>query len=251
MPSEYQKQRINERLKPFRYLWKVDDPDWRKKRNADWKTIAKIYDQESPRFRKCLRLFFMEGVQEEVFDELTIYLLTPVTSKTVARKYVLSSVFLVPYSKEHLLTGFFMVEKFSAAYWYRDHSKYLSDAFLGSECKELRARFATGKIRSFTPSAKFFCYGFLAKARMLFTGKINYCGYIECVDYFIATVEYADRSFSDTEKYYNELFELAAHARKSENVSEDASYLASQIIKRKKEITSNWKKGRKGRKGQK
>lgn len=234
---------LNDIIEPFRSLWKCNENQWIKERRKRWTVVSKtVYSKDTAAYRKHLNAYFMSGELTDVHDQLTMFLLTPINTPGIAKEFLMCDYFKTKYCKQRVLTSFLFWRNAALLPWYRDHARYLVDGVLGSKYVELKMEFPHGKVKCYQPIATSFCCNFLTSSKDLLTGEVKYSGHIECLDYFISALGYADRKWQNLELLYNEMFVVIEACKGNPSVSEDGVKFAKILLRKKKSIVASWRK---------
>lgn len=176
-------------MDPVFNLWKVDDKEWLKTRQEEWRIFEeRSLKGASKREVSERKRFYIKGVKGGYIGGGKSYIYCPFTTSDEARIAFFSGLFGRS-ERENIVSTFVFYGMLQAGFmpWIRDSMKSFSLGVLGGEYKSIHCYDMNGsKIRA--PNASFFCDHFSRCAIEVFEGEWDYHGCIECFDYFFSAL---------------------------------------------------------------
>ncbi len=230
------------RLAPFRHLWKIDDKAWMKQRREAWEKIEEYYTNKgAPKSEiKQYRNLFIKGKKEGYIPKVVLYFCTPITNAEEARALFKSELWLLR-ERGDLATDYIFraTEIGQGLPWLRQHIQYFVDGVLGNEYCYVEEPEA-GRMHAVSPHPGSWCEKYIYQAVRLLSGKIDYHGCVEAVDYFVTAIAHSDDAYYRDLEDFQQMISLIDKVLADENASEAARELATKLNSRRQEIINNW-----------
>ena len=200
MPSklnQVQLDRYKEILQPFIHLWKTDDKEWIKKRQADWKIIEAFGLNEYPKSElRLLKKYFLSGERTAYMPAEDLFFLTPIDSEKCAREFFYSENFGNPERTDRLLMNYPLdvLVYGEGVNWKNQHVQYFANGVLSDIVSKLETKNFDDRVKTkIIKSMSWFCYLYLQKTLELLIDTPQYSGLIFYWDYFVYALPYATR----------------------------------------------------------
>jgi len=230
-----------ERLSPFKSLWKVNCSEWIKQRESDWEILKKngFSNYSESDLGNC-ESYFLRGDYDKYIPESTLFLMTPVQSASDAKSFFYSDFFGVA-EREKIMLGylFFAPNEGAGLTWLRQHMQYFIDGVLGSEYKVLKGFNGTSE-SVFSPSPTGWCGKYSYFAIEVLSKRATYHSVIDCVDYFVSALAYADKQKYRKRIKLNEILNVVDDVLAKDTASEIAKEFAQNLKEKEEQIKANW-----------
>ena len=228
----------------MRELWKSSDDSWNELRKRDWQVLARgFYRNESTRELANNKSYFLTGREKDILSPFTRVLLTPFSSKEEARYFLLKSNNFVSSEIRGVLSSYFEKTGSAAeAAFYREHAAIMNAAFYKNGYKSEYWISGNDDPVDVSPEPTAKVVGFLVNYIQLFRKEIDYTGNIDCVNYFYSCLPLATKSVQRKGKseLFERLFDLAEVSRKNADLSNEARWLAEELVSNKQMILDQW-----------
>ncbi len=230
------------RMKAFQQLWKTDDKAWMQQRREDWKHIEEYYKNKgAPKSEVSqYRNFFLKGQIEGYISNVVLYFCTPVSNADEARELFKSELWLIR-ERGRLATDYIFraTEIGQGLPWLRQHIQYFVEGVLGNEYHYAEESEA-GMMHAVSLHPGFWCEKFIYHAVRLLSGKIDYHGCVEAVNYFVTAIAHSDDAYYRDIEDFQQMNSLIDKVLADEDATEVARELATKLNARRQEIINNW-----------
>lgn len=228
-------------LAPFKYLWKTDDKEWVKQRKKEWSTLEKNgFSKYSKSELTEDKSYFLRGEYKDYIPEVTVYFMTPFQSAAEASAFFKSDYFDLT-AKKNILVSYIVIapkhgEKIG---WLSQSIQYFVEGVLGHEY-QLLEQFEGTRNKIYSPEPSYWCDQYIAYASWVLSGKYEYSGVVETVDYFVSALAHSEKTAFRTKKELDDMFVLVNTVLNTKKPSKIAFKLAQDLKGKEQKIVDNW-----------
>ncbi|WP_415895798.1 hypothetical protein ACMXYQ_05070 [Neptuniibacter sp. PT34_22] len=236
------------KLKDFKYLWKLDDPAWLKERTAEWRGIERYYKEGNRRSRKELKDYkgiFLKGELFNYTPPIVLWALVPIKTSADAKNLMYSKLFNDVERGDLFNGSIFSFFDVYPAPWLNRTFDCFCEGVLGKEYRDMGGvvdihgqPIVTGQSPSFLVNS------FFVRLSLYFDGELDLDilkGGILMLDYVLSALDVSERDIHIGEEVYNRFFDsLDRFNYPSDNDIKNEVYMA--ILSRKEEIDERWVK---------
>jgi len=235
------------KLKDFKYLWKLDDPVWLKERTAEWKKIERYYKEVNKLPKKELKDYkgiFLKGELFNYIPPVALWALIPIATPADAEKLMYGKLFNNVERGDLLSGSIFSLCDFYPASWLNKTFDCFCEGVLGKEYRNVDVVGINCYPLVVDQSPSFLVNSFFIRLSLYFDGDLDLDilqGGISMLDYVLSALDISERDIHIGEEVYNRFFDsLDRFDYPSDNDIKNDVYMA--IISRKDEIDKRWVK---------
>jgi hypothetical protein len=229
-------------LEKFRFLWKLNDPDWLKERKIQARTFAAKLSAggDSAKTIREYTHYFCRGEYQDYIDATNKFFMTPIDSPDIARQVFESQLF-----SEHERRSLYGVYATKThAYcpgmpWLGYHVRYFIDGVLGEQFEEIEEEVNGRRYRT-SPVPSSWCAKYIRSVVDLFEQQDGYYGCLDCLPYFVSALPYMTHANSRRKSKLDEMLGLAETVSQQSDAMPEARGLAVNMMERKAEIEEAW-----------